>query len=104
MNSEHDEIILVTRDGHHLRYDKRSGSYTWFEPTTGGGTMERNYDMTVYELFKFVTEISVLQIVHVNHDFLDRVGVTQLANQEMSDRDKYNAPEIAMNYDRERGR
>jgi hypothetical protein len=79
MNDEHNEIILETRDGHHLRYDKRSGAYIWFEPSTGNsGTMETYYEMTLHELFEYVTDIPASQIVHINHHSLDRVGVTQL--------------------------
>jgi hypothetical protein len=82
MNNEHDEIILETHDGYHLRYDKRSGAYIWFEPSTGGGTMETYYEMTVCELLEYVTDIPASRITYVSYDFLDRVGVTQLAIEE----------------------
>jgi hypothetical protein len=82
MNNEHNEIILETHDGHHLRYDKRSDAYIWHEPTTGGGTMETCYKMTVDDLFEFVIDIPASRMVHVNYEFLTRIGVIQLIIQE----------------------
>jgi hypothetical protein len=79
MHNDHNEMILETNDGHHLRYDKRSGAYIWFEPSTANsGTMETYYEMTVYDLMEYVTDIPAWRIVHINYDFLHRVGVIQL--------------------------
>jgi hypothetical protein len=77
MNNEHDEIILETHDGYHLRHDKRSGAYIWFEPLTDGSTMETYYEMTVCELLEYVADIPGSIIEYFNYGFLDRLRVLE---------------------------